>query len=323
MIRPVWIAALVAPAAVFVILLARPQADRVWENHPAHFWTVLIAAAASFAVGWAVSAAGRRRRDARLFLVSLACLASAGFLGLHALATPGVLLGKNAGFELATPVGPRGRLGVRRRVGARARAARVRQDPARSRPRRSAGSALVARRVGRRLARVAAAARRAARAGAARRLAAGARRRRHRASTRVAALGYLRLYRRRGARFVIAVTVAFALLAEAMIVIAWARNWHASWWEWHLLMLGVVPPHRRDRAHGVARGALQRALPRPDARGRARRQRAARRPQRLHVVLGATRAGGRHGDAERVLRRDRPAAWRASAARCTRSSATR
>ena len=51
------------------------------------------------------STAGRRRRDARLFLVSLACLASAGFLGLHALATPGVLLGKNAGFELATPVG--------------------------------------------------------------------------------------------------------------------------------------------------------------------------------------------------------------------------
>jgi class 3 adenylate cyclase len=53
----------------------------------------------------------------------------------------------------------------------------------------------------------------------------------------LAALGYLRLYRRRNARFVIAVTVAFALLAEAMIVIAWARNWHASWWEWHLLML--------------------------------------------------------------------------------------
>ena len=105
MVRPVWIAAVAAPAAVFVILLARPQADRIWENHPAHFWTVLTAAAASFAVGWAVSSAGRRRRDARLFLVSLACLASAGFLGLHALATPGVLLGKNAGFELATPVG--------------------------------------------------------------------------------------------------------------------------------------------------------------------------------------------------------------------------
>ena len=47
----------------------------------------------------------RRRRDARLFLISLAFMASFGFLALHALATPDVLLGKNAGFELATPVG--------------------------------------------------------------------------------------------------------------------------------------------------------------------------------------------------------------------------
>src|SRR5919201_6248206 len=36
---------------------------------------------------------------------SLAFVSAAGFLGLHALATPGVLIGKNAGFELATPVG--------------------------------------------------------------------------------------------------------------------------------------------------------------------------------------------------------------------------
>ena len=37
--------------------------------------------------------------------------------------------------------------------------------------------------------------------------------------------------------------VAFVLLAEAMIAVAVARNWHATWWEWHLLMLvafGVV-----------------------------------------------------------------------------------
>jgi hypothetical protein len=32
-------------------------------------------------------------------------VARAGFLRLHALATPGVLLGRNKGFELATPVG--------------------------------------------------------------------------------------------------------------------------------------------------------------------------------------------------------------------------
>ena len=56
-------------------------------------------------LGYAVSATARRRRDARLFLISLAFMASFGFLALHALATPDVLLGKNAGFELATPVG--------------------------------------------------------------------------------------------------------------------------------------------------------------------------------------------------------------------------
>ncbi len=31
--------------------------------------------------------------------------------------------------------------------------------------------------------------------------------------------------------------VAFALLAEAMIAVVFGRNWHATWWEWHLLML--------------------------------------------------------------------------------------
>jgi class 3 adenylate cyclase len=36
---------------------------------------------------------------------------------------------------------------------------------------------------------------------------------------------------------VLAFTVAFALLAEAMVAIAGARNWHLSWWEWHVLML--------------------------------------------------------------------------------------
>lgn len=53
----------------------------------------------------AVGAASRRRRDSRTVLIALACTTAAGFLGLHALATPGVLLGSNSGFELATPVG--------------------------------------------------------------------------------------------------------------------------------------------------------------------------------------------------------------------------
>ena len=96
---------LALPLAVLALVLARPSLDATWENHPAHFWLVLAAALVSVALGYGVSEAARRRRDARLFLISLAFIASAGFLGLHALATPGVLLGKNAGFELATPVG--------------------------------------------------------------------------------------------------------------------------------------------------------------------------------------------------------------------------
>jgi class 3 adenylate cyclase len=47
---------------------------------------------------------------------------------------------------------------------------------------------------------------------------------------------YLSLYRRSGDRILIAIAAAFALLAEAMIAIAAARNWHLSWWEWHALM---------------------------------------------------------------------------------------
>src|SRR5512134_1719417 len=101
-----WLVVVVAPLVLLSLLLARPAFDKTWENHPAHFWLVLGAAAIATALGWAVSVAARRRRDARLFLISLAFIASSGFLGLHALATPGVLLaGPNAGFELATPVG--------------------------------------------------------------------------------------------------------------------------------------------------------------------------------------------------------------------------
>jgi class 3 adenylate cyclase len=52
----------------------------------------------------------------------------------------------------------------------------------------------------------------------------------------LAAVRYWLLYRRRPSVILIAILTAFALLAEAMIAVALARNWHASWWEWHLLM---------------------------------------------------------------------------------------
>ena len=105
----VWfgVALALAPLVLLALFLLASGIDYRWESHVAHFWLVLAAALVTLGLGYAVSATARRRRDARLFLISLAFMASFGFLALHALATPDVLLGKNAGFELATPVGLR------------------------------------------------------------------------------------------------------------------------------------------------------------------------------------------------------------------------
>ena len=83
---------LALPLAGLALLLTRPELDRHWEHHPSHFWLVLLTAAVSVVLAYLTNIAAGRYRDARLILVSLAFLASAGFLGLHALATPGVLV---------------------------------------------------------------------------------------------------------------------------------------------------------------------------------------------------------------------------------------
>ncbi len=242
------IGVLALPLVGLGILILQPEADRQWEHHPAHFWLVLSVAAVSVVLGLLASEAARRLDDARLFLVSMTFLASAGFLGLHALATPGVLLeSKNTGFVIATPVG----LLV---AGVFAAASGLDLGP-------GAIAALMRRRTLVRNALIAVIA-----GWAAISLAAippldepltpedakgwlytlalvgiplyG-----------FAALRYLRLYRERPARMLLSIAAAFALLAEAMLAIALARNWHASWWEWHLLMaaaFGLVAVTARD-----------------------------------------------------------------------------
>jgi class 3 adenylate cyclase len=234
---PRWLGAVAVPLVFLALLLVRPASDAIWENHQAHFWLVLAAAAIATALGYAVSVAARRRRDARLFLISLAFIASSGFLGLHALATPGVLLGPNAGFELATPAG----LAV---AGAFAAAASVELSRELAHSVVRTANVLLAALVllfvawgvvslaelppldnpltteqldGWQLVLAAVGI----------------------VFYGLATLGFVRLYRRRGSRFVLATAIAFALLAEAMVVIAWAHNWHLSWWEWHVLMLGA------------------------------------------------------------------------------------
>jgi class 3 adenylate cyclase len=231
----VWAFHLILPLLGLWLLLAQPHFDVTLEHHGIHFGLVVAVAAVNVALGVRMSEVARRRADARLFLVSLVFLSSAGFLLLHALATPQVLLtGRNAGFAIATPVGlllaavfaaissldltPERAEAVLRRqallrgglfalLGAWAVVSLLGLPPL-DRPLAEEASRgpLTAMAV----------------AGVALYVLASAR--------------YFRLHRRRPSVILIAVLTAFALLAEAMIAVALARNWHVSWWEWHLLM---------------------------------------------------------------------------------------
>jgi class 3 adenylate cyclase len=208
--------------------------DLRWENHPAHFWLVLGTAVVSAVLAYATGEAAGRRGDARLFYVSLAFLSSAGFLALHALATPGVVLGtSNAGFAVATPVGVglgsvfaalsavelTGDRAVRNvRIARRLRLVLVglilvwavwpvASLPPLNLPPQSAEGLPLWLAVPSVL------------------LYAGS------------AVRYLQLWRRHRSLMLFLVASAFVLLAESMVAIAFARNWHLSWWEWHVLML--------------------------------------------------------------------------------------
>jgi adenylate cyclase len=224
--------ALALPAAGLALLTAAPDLDVQWEHHPAHFWIVLAAAALNAALAYATSAEAVRRGDARVFLVSLAFLSAAGFLGLHALATPGVLLAKsNAGFALATPVG----LVL---AGAFAAASSAESIPLRRA--RSARTALLVLMAAWAIASLAdlpplqgAAVPERASGPLVGLAVAGI------ALYVVAVVRYVLLLRRRRSALLVLMIAAFVLLAEAMVAIAVARNWHATWWEWHVLMLAA------------------------------------------------------------------------------------
>jgi class 3 adenylate cyclase len=204
-----------------------------------------------------------RRGDARLVLISLAFGASAGFLGLHALATPGVLLpGSNLGFVIATPVGltiaaglaaasalplggPRGDL-VLRHAGmlrlmllallvawAVASVSGLPSFMSEAPPTEVVPpmrfAALVA--VG---------------------------------LYAFAAWHFVRLYIGRRRTLLLAIVVALILLAEAMVTVAFSRDWHLSWWEWHVLMavafaavaVGARVEYRREGSLTGAFGGL-------------------------------------------------------------------
>ncbi len=228
---------LALPVIGLAVLIAEPRLDVAWQHDPAHFWLVLIAAALSVALAYATGTAARRRHDARVFLVSLAFLAAAGFLGLHALATPGVLLaGPNAGFTLATPVGL-----LVAAIFAAASSIDLASDRARWIMERSAAlrylliAVLLAWGVASLLELppldTAAPPERAS--GPLVTLAVAGF-----ALYAMAVVRYVRLPRHPASTtLVTAMAAAFVLLAEAEIAVAVGRNWHVTWWLWHVLML--------------------------------------------------------------------------------------
>jgi class 3 adenylate cyclase len=229
---------LALPLLGFVLLMRRPELDVHWEHHPSHFWLVLATGGLSAVLAYATGTAAERRGDGRVLLVSLAFLSAAGFLGLHALATPGVLLAEpNAGFVVATPVGIAlgsvlalassldlsgrsvqvVRIGRRIRVGLLALMALWAVLSLAQLPPLHAEQA-VPEQAGGLLGLLAVPAI---------------------VLYAVAAARYVALWRRRPSLMLLSMTAAFVLLAEAMVAVVFARNWQLSWWEWHLLMLAA------------------------------------------------------------------------------------
>ena len=188
-------------------------------------------------LGFAAGEAAERRSDARVLLLSLAFMATGGFLRLHAIGTHQVLFpSEHSGFKVAISVGLL--VGAVSRAGPRSSTSALTSGRGRSAtaatPRRHArdGGVVHADRPG------PPAARRPARRGRAQQSARGPRLRRH-VVYAISAYRYWRLFRRHRKLLLGAVTACFVLLAEAMVGVAVTgeRSWHASWWEWHGLIV--------------------------------------------------------------------------------------
>jgi class 3 adenylate cyclase len=228
------------PLIGLVSLLLRSRLDPHIENYPLHFVVFGIVGATAVLLGYAAGEAANRRGDARVLLLSLAFMATGGFLGLHAIGTPEILFSEEyPGFQVAIPVGllvsaafALGSAFVDVRPGIASSLIRRRAllrvavmvaiglwfawTVARLPPLRGAGSE----------------------AAAANGLVAviavlGT------AIYAVSAGRYWAIYRRRWNLLPVAVIACFLLLSEAMIGVAVTgeRKWHASWWEWHGLIV--------------------------------------------------------------------------------------
>jgi class 3 adenylate cyclase len=231
--------AVALPLIGLVSLLLRSQLDPHLETYRLHFVVFGIAGTVAFVLGYAAGEAANRRGDARVLLLSLAFMATGGFFALHAVGTPGILFSEDyAGFQVAIPVG----LLVSAVFAAGSAFVDLRPEiaPLLFRRRRILRTAVL--------------------------VAMGAwfiwtvaklpplRGPNGEAATgtllavmaivgtivyAVSAAKYWRIFRHSWSLLPAAVIACFLLLAEAMIGVAVTgeRKWHASWWEWHGLIL--------------------------------------------------------------------------------------
>ncbi|MBF6238084.1 adenylate/guanylate cyclase domain-containing protein [Nocardia otitidiscaviarum] len=251
-----WLVHVSLPALGLWVLVARPHLDHEFQHHGVHFWLILGAAVVALVLGVLLLRAARAHRDMRLILVSLVFQLNAGFLGLHALATPGIILSApNVGFTTAVPVGmvlggfaalasaveypPDAR--VHRYtdllaalpitlmvVWALLSLTRVPPFDAVPDPSEAQGPLVAAVFVGA-------------------------------VCYLVAAVRYAYLYYRNRGTVVLSVLTAFVLLAEALFAVGFGRSWRVSWWEWHVLLgvafaLIALSTHLTFLREGSARG---------------------------------------------------------------------
>ncbi|QLY31198.1 adenylate/guanylate cyclase domain-containing protein [Nocardia huaxiensis] len=252
----VWAVHVALPAIGLWVLVANPHLDHEYMHQGVHFWLILGAALLSLALGVLLLRAARTHRDMRLILVSLVFQLNAGFLALHALATPGVILpSANVGFTTAVPVGmvlggfaalasaveygPTARIhkytGVLAALPITVMSAwallsltRVPPFDAVPDPSEVQGPLEAAAFLGA-------------------------------ACYVAAAIRYAYLYLRNRGTVVLSVLTAFLLLAEALFAVGFGRSWRVSWWEWHVLLglafaLIAVSAHRTFRKEGSVRG---------------------------------------------------------------------
>ncbi|WP_436763347.1 adenylate/guanylate cyclase domain-containing protein [Streptosporangium sp. V21-05] len=232
----VWVLHLAMPLLGLWLLLAEPDLNIVLQDNPSHFWLIITVAGINLVLGLMVGEASARRADARLLLVSLVFLSGAGSFLVHGLTTPGVILDKTSyGFDLSHPVGllvaSVFAFASALPLGERAAEAVLRNQmwlrgglallitlwgvaclwpdltPLSGSPPNGpegiglgglewAGVALF---------------------------------------TAASAMMF-QLHRRRPAVVLISLVTAYALLAEALIAGLSHRNWHLSWWLWHVLL---------------------------------------------------------------------------------------